>query len=125
MQSTASPTPTPDYCAMPDGTPAYDVLLDYQDDWDAQWALVFQTPRNQLAAQIGVLQDTRQELGREDWAQCARTAQALLGRYMDKLIEGATDFLGTGSAATLAGLLELAERDLELFRDALQEIKPD
>lgn len=79
-------------CRMGDGTPVYEVLIDYADDWDDALDIARGSPRIAIGQPISQLQGIRREARNENWPSCSAPATDPMIEYMDLTIDALLAF---------------------------------
>ena len=122
--STPRPTATPDLgCSTDDGEQVFDLLSEVSQRWDDAVALADQTPRMQLAGQIGNLQEIRRDAQNQEWPKCGDPAQEALVAGMNAGIEGFIAFLGDEEQSVIDDHFADYQREMRLFQTALIAIQ--
>lgn len=91
--------------------------------WDDANNLAGQTPRMQLAAQIGNLQSIRREAQDMKPPECAKPVQDALVGSMDATIQGYLDFLAQKSDQSVAASFKRASEQMTAFGAAIAVVR--
>jgi hypothetical protein len=121
---TVVPTATPEpVCRTSDGRVAYDLFYEYYQEWSDALDLAGSTPRIQLGAVISDFQRIRREIDRQEWPDCARSAQSKLVAATDILIEALLDFYADADA-NIDAKLDRSVKIMEEFWAEMRLIRP-
>ncbi|KAF0108654.1 MAG: hypothetical protein FD146_540 [Anaerolineaceae bacterium] len=94
-------------------------------EWSDAFALATQTPRISLAPQVEALQDIKREAETLDIPQCAVESHSHLIASMDHSINAMMAFLANKPDAEVNASLQRAQRELNLYADAVEALYPD